>query len=184
MTGIRFLSPYEVEHPQAPQVLHRRLQGIMRALTQEWRAGRLEGADLCKAWAQCGFPLSYLPARQWRAMFDETGFLDWEFDENGELAYGIPAPRPTEPLTVYRGVSASRLARRMARKYTGLDPELGWSWSTDLDEAYECAIARDPDNPAVYAADAPPEALLAFMPAYLEVVVDTSRLAAPPERVQ
>lgn len=179
MNGIRLLTTREMEqladHPQEAQRLGK---AMARRLVDCWRSGELAGSELTKTvpkvWFQCIFPLSWVPAATWAQMFDGIGYC----------VNGRPADRPAEPVTLYRGVATCRNARRMARKYTGLPPELGWSWTDDPDQATtfaEHAARGAYTGPwAVYRIDAPPAALLARIAINDEHVIDTSRLAAHP----
>lgn len=63
------------------------------------------------AWSAVEFPHQALAEGEWRELFDFAGYT----------REGVPADRPTEPLTLWRGALAEH--RR------------GWSWTDDLDLA-------------------------------------------------
>ena len=68
-----------------------------------------------RAWNKSSAPLSSIPIQTWRDLFDIAGFTH----------KGLPADRPTEPLTLYRGCGPSG--------------EHGWSWTADRDTAQRFA---------------------------------------------
>lgn len=92
-------------------------------------------------WSKAGFPESLFDMPEtWRDLFEVAGYtLD-----------GRPAPRQSQPVTVYRGCSAER--------------RFGMSWTTDLDGARWFAN-RDLRKGAgrLYVFDAAPASMLAFI---------------------
>jgi hypothetical protein len=87
------------------------------------------------------------------AWAQEVDIVAWQavwvdiFRDTGFLANGCPAPRPEQPITLYRGC--------------GLGGQFGLSWTTDADTA--CLFARLAGPPAaVYAHLAEPHELLLY----------------------
>lgn len=93
------------------------------------------------AWVSAERPMSNLFARDWLGLFKLAGYT----------RDGVPAERPTEPVTLYRG------ALPRYRK--------GWSWTEDLDLARWFADRyADLGRPGrVYTTQADPHALLAHL---------------------
>ncbi|WP_367324818.1 hypothetical protein [Streptomyces sp. HUAS ZL42] len=88
-------------------------------------------------WSGAEFPDRQLDHDTWRWLFDIAGFtID-----------GIPAPRPTEPILLWRGTVPER--------------RTDWSWTTDRKVADEFAAGSGGRPPGrLYTVLAPPEALL------------------------
>ncbi|MFF0245039.1 hypothetical protein ACWEU6_37125 [Streptosporangium sandarakinum] len=135
-------------------------QARTATLWNAYQDGQLLGADLCKAlyiaWFESFFPNSYLRTWQWREMFQAAGFA----------RQGRPAGRPQRPITLYRAVGATRLARRLTRRHSKGDiptPEYGWSWTSSLHDAHQLdaqSLATFGGS-RMYTTTAPPAALLA-----------------------
>lgn len=95
---------------------------------------------VASAWTMAEFPSNLLPLDTWVELFEEAGYT----------ADGEPAPRPQEPVTVYRGCHPER--------------RFGMSWTTDLERARWFAdrdLGRG--TGAVYEATVAPGWLLAFI---------------------
>ncbi|BBY52933.1 hypothetical protein H7J07_00455 [Mycobacterium koreense] len=94
------------------------------------------------AWTGHDWPTRVLPPSDWVDYFEEAGYT-----HNGK-----PAPRPVEPVTVYRGCSH--------------DARHGMSWTTDLDMAKRFASGEMwayPIKGNVYIATIEPTHLLAYV---------------------
>lgn len=114
-----------------------------------------EAATLAgEVWSECEFPNEALPMRDWRQIFDLAGFC----------VDGVPAERPTEPLTLYRGATESR--RRL------------WSWTDDLKVAQKFTQNPTRGPGSVWRAVVRPNRLLARQTGRSESewVVDTRGL--------
>jgi hypothetical protein len=116
-------------------------------------------AVVASVWTTAEFPESkYDPRTIWVDLFGEAGYTH----------DGKRAPRPSEPVTVYRGCSHDR--------------RFGMSWSTDVDRARWFAD-RDlgKGKGHVYVVTAPPESLLAFIHEFgrseAEYVIDPQYLS-------
>jgi hypothetical protein len=109
-------------------------------LLEWWEDGYLDGDDLREvirtAWDMPEFPARYLPVSQWLAMFREAGFTS------------STAPRPTEPMTLYRGCDRGH--------------QRGMSWTSDFDTAAWFAMRGFNAWPTVYRAVVQPHAILAI----------------------
>jgi hypothetical protein len=92
-------------------------------------------------WPMAEFPESHFDMPEtWRDLFEEAGYTH----------EGQPAPRPSAPVTVYRGCHHER--------------HFGMSWNSDLDRARWFAYRDLGHGPGhVYVFDAPPPSLLAFI---------------------
>lgn len=157
-------------------------QGRARArrLHQGWRDAEISGDDLADAlatvWFDCVTPLAHLACDAWVDMFRDAGYA----------VDGEPEPPPDGPLTLYRGVAFSRVAKRLARKHWRGElagPEHGWSWTDSQQEAKQFAAAAVRDLPGpwvVFQATVPPKALLAQITVNGEYIVDTRLLPSPP----
>ncbi|MER5473742.1 hypothetical protein [Streptomyces sp. NPDC002685] len=107
-------------------------------------------------WSGAEYPDQHLDRDEWRHLFDVAGFtID-----------GTPAPRPTEPVLLWRGTVPTR--------------RTDWSWTTDrtIAEGYANGTAAHRPTGRLYALLAPPEALLAANDerGEAEYVVDTRGL--------
>lgn len=107
------------------------------------------------AWCMAEFPLDVLTPESWRDLFALAGYT----------VDGVPATRPREPLTLFRGACSAC--------------QSGWSWTDNLDVATAYAEGRY-RRPAgrVWTAVVPPAALLARITDRNEheYVVDTTGL--------
>lgn len=92
------------------------------------------------AWCMVEWPTRALEAEVWQDLFERAGFtID-----------GVVAPRPTEPLTLYRGADH--------------DHRLGWSWTENVDRARWFADRpQHPTRGKVWTATVMPWALLAYI---------------------
>ncbi|WP_431959899.1 hypothetical protein [Mycobacterium sp. smrl_JER01] len=93
-----------------------------------------------EVWCMAEFPASLLDPDDWVSLFEEVGYTE----------DGKPAPRPRNPVTVYRGCSPER--------------RFGMSWTTDIERARWFA-QRDLGQGAgqLYEATIPPGCLLAYI---------------------
>ncbi len=93
------------------------------------------------AWSCAEFPNRQLRGTQWRLLFDIAGYT----------VDGVPSPRPTSALRLWRGAHP---------KY-----RRGWSWTDDRDRAQwfaaRNALLTGPDDEVVWVADVQPDRLLA-----------------------
>jgi hypothetical protein len=130
-------------------------------LHQAFQAGRIPAADLAKliafAWIRDDQPTQDTGDQPWLEMFAAAGYFS---DPQ-------PRPRPSRPVTLYRGATAARMH--------------GMSWAETPQVATELGIrhARH-DAAALYETTAGPEAILAYLHKPGEgwtVVVDPTRLA-------
>ncbi|MCX4482158.1 hypothetical protein OOK44_38120 [Streptomyces cellulosae] len=126
-----------------------------------WQLGKADKAALTPhvgpSWSAAEYPDQMLTHTQWRALFRLVGFT----------VDGVPAPRPEQPLTLWRGSVPGRRA--------------DWSWTTDraVAEGYaRGTAARRPATGRLYRLEAPPAALLCANTERdeAEYVVDTRRL--------
>lgn len=115
---------------------------------------------VAEAWSDAEFPEHILGRNRWRKLFKFAGYnVD-----------GRPAPRPADPVKVYRGADVAH--RR------------GWSWTTNLEMSEWFARRWDLTRPGtgqVWTMLAPPERLLAYIDgpdsrSESEYVVDTRGL--------
>jgi hypothetical protein len=115
-------------------------------------------AVVASVWTMAEFPAHNLDPDSWVELFGEAGYT-----HDGE-----PAPRPSKPVTAYRGCSDDR--------------RFGMSWSIDLDRARWFAD-RDlgKGKGHVYVLSAPPESMLAFVHEFgrseAEYVIDPQYLS-------
>jgi hypothetical protein len=93
------------------------------------------------AWSKAEYPTRCLEPAIWVKLFAVAGYTH-DFD---------PAPRPTEPVELYRGCTPAG--------------RLGMSWTSDLPFARRFAYggASEPSECCVYCFDSPPGAVLAFI---------------------
>lgn len=107
-------------------------------------------------WSMAELPDRYLDRDDWRWLFSVAGFT----------VDGQPAPRPTEPIQLWRGSVPERKA--------------DWSWSTDrmIAEGYANGTAARRPKGRLYTVAASPEALLCANTerGEAEYVVDTRGL--------
>jgi hypothetical protein len=106
-------------------------------------------------WSSAEFPDRHLDHDTWRWLFDIAGFT----------VDGKKAPRPTEPLTLYRGAVPER--------------RTDWSWTRDIEVAEKFAAGSAGRPPSrVWVCTVPPEHMLAVntLREEDEVVVDTRGL--------
>lgn len=111
-----------------------------------WMSGSLNVAEhpsvVTRAWSAHDWPTRALEADVWIQLFDEAGYTH----------DGLPADRPSQPVTVYRGCSP--------------EARFGMSWTTDLDLARRFASGQlwaYPIPGDVYVFTAAPVSLLAFI---------------------
>lgn len=186
MTALQPFTPDQMRRLAADPTAAKHLARTRtRGMYRQYTAGELHGEalrrDLLTAWREALAPLSWLTRDQWLELFGAVGYC----------VNGRPADRPTQPLTLWRGVAQCRLSRRMVKKHTNgaiTDPAYGWSWTDDLQMAREYAKARAvgdlAGHAAVYRANVPPAALLARIIPEYEYVVDTAQLTEQPERIE
>lgn len=112
-----------------------------------------------EVWTMVEYPDAALSHERWRYWWRETGFT----------SDGITAPRPTEPMRLYRGAVALPAYRRR-----------DWSWSDDRAVAERFAVGGLGGRPAgvVWTALVPPQHILGFISGRNESewVVDTRGL--------
>lgn len=108
-------------------------------------------------WSGAEYPDRQLDHDTWRWLFNVAGFT----------VDGAPAPRPTEPIRLWRGTVPAR--------------RTDWSWTTDrsIAEGYANGTAARRPTGRLYVLLAPPEALLAANNGRdeAEYVIDTRGLA-------
>ncbi|WP_131705513.1 hypothetical protein [Mycolicibacterium obuense] len=110
-----------------------------------------------EVWSMAEFPSNLIDPDDWVALFEEAGYT----------VDGVPAPRPTAPVNVYRGCHPER--------------RFGMSWTTDIDRARWFA-ERDLGHGVgeVYEVTVQPSFLLAYIHVSsrgeAEFVVDPSAL--------
>lgn len=90
------------------------------------------------AWSSAEIPQRCLEDGEWRVLFGLAGYTK----------DGVPSPRPTHPLTLYRGAPPEYRRR--------------WSWTSDLDQAHWFARRLDRECVGVWTADVQPQRLLAY----------------------
>lgn len=94
---------------------------------------------LASTWSTVEYPDRLLDHRHWRTMFEHAGYT-----RNGH-----PAPKPTQPVRLWRGSTPQR--------------RTDWSWTTDRDVAHQFGHLRKGYRPVgqLWTALVPPEYLYA-----------------------
>jgi hypothetical protein len=119
-----------------------------------WLTTSAAAVVVASAWSAAEHPQDALHEDEWRYLFEFAGYT----------VDGVPAPRPTAPVQVYRGADEAH--------------RLGWSWTDDRKLA--AWFARRWSAGQVWTLFAPPYRLLARIsdqrPGESEFVVDTTGL--------
>jgi uncharacterized protein len=116
---------------------------------------------LCEVWTEA-WPSSSLPEREWLAMFDSTGFVSLRTTK----------PKPTKPVTVFRGAALSTNGRGFS-----------WTFSREVAKIYAELRAMSGIAAGLFKTTVPPDAVLAMLredgvsAGEDEVVVDPRRLS-------
>jgi hypothetical protein len=105
---------------------------------------------VANAWSCAEYPERSVHPDTWVDLFNAVGYTH----------DGQPAKSPTGPITVYRGCTPERRG--------------GMAWTSDLGVAQR--FARNQPGGHVYAFDAPPRALLAYIHEDSEYVIDNAFL--------